>query len=102
MIGFPKHLNTKEDYLYVAAHFPKEQTVPYFQNLLDTMTDWFFVAPLAEDEVGVEDATHKVVVLVDNFTQTEQKAQFELRTNPECKLLNLGFTVEEVQGFINE
>lgn len=30
MVGFPKHLNTKEDYMYIKENFPTEQWKPYW------------------------------------------------------------------------
>ena len=41
MVGFPTALNTKADYEYVRANFPAEQWQPVYQDLLDTMYDWF-------------------------------------------------------------
>ena len=42
MKGYPQHLNTKADYMYVRANFPREQWLPDFQALLDSTHDWFF------------------------------------------------------------
>ena len=42
MNGYPSHLNTREDYDYVVANFPKELYVQDFQNLLDARYDFKF------------------------------------------------------------
>jgi hypothetical protein len=76
MVGFPSHLNTKEDYEYIRAHFDKAAWGPCFQRLLDTTKDWFFVSDLAD------------------------RAQYELRTNPTCELIRLGYTEDEVKAIL--
>ena len=43
MKGIPKHLNTKFDYEYIRKNFPKEQYIPFFEDLLKSRTAWFFV-----------------------------------------------------------
>ena len=43
MQGFPKTLNTREDYEYVRLNFAKELWAPEFQALLDSNYGWFFV-----------------------------------------------------------
>ena len=62
MKGFPKILNSKEDYLYVREHFPRDEWQPHFQNLLDTMRDWFYERNLGGGEEGVANDKHKVLV----------------------------------------
>lgn len=103
MKGFPKYLNTKEDYLYVLANYPKEQVKPLFQNLLDTMEDWFSERVLKEnEEVNIDKSTQKIVETQDNMTGETVRTLFTLKVNPMCRLLSLGFTKEEVEGIINE
>ena len=51
MVGYPNFLNTKEDYIYVHDNFQKEQWLPDFQALLDTMKDWLFDHVVADGEM---------------------------------------------------
>lgn len=103
MKGLPKFLNTKEDYLYVRDNFPKEQYAPFFYALLDTRMDWFFVGILQKEEDGIEDATHRIEkVNQAGELNLDTLYQYELKENPNCKLLQLGFTVKEVEDILNE
>ena len=108
MKGYPQHLNTKADYMYVRANFPREQWLPDFQALLDSTHDWFFEKHLDTKEDGLEDSTHKVVenkfVELDKESKPIEKvtySQYELKENPQCKLNLIGFTVDEVLEIIN-
>lgn len=100
MKGFPKHLNTKEDYLYIKEHFERDLWVPEFQKLLDTTSDWFFVKNLDKAEDGIDDDTHKIVETEISSDEPSVISQYEFRENPDAKLYKLGFTVEEVQQLI--
>lgn len=97
MRGFPKTLNSKTDYIYIKENFSAEQWKPAWQALLDSRLDWFNMGEV-EQEKGITDKTHKVV---ESEPVGESGAtvfyQFELRENPTCKLLKIGFTVEEVE-----
>ena len=108
MKGYPHHLNTKADYMYVHANFPREQWLPDFQALLDSTHDWFFEKHLDAKEDGLEDSTHKVVENKSEELDKEGKpiekvtySQYELKENPLCKLNLIGFTVDEVLEIIN-
>lgn len=102
MKGFPKHLNSKKDYLYIRAHFDRELWLPEYQKLLDSRFDWFFVEDLESKEQGIEDDTHKIVETTDTETQTTKYAQYEYRENPTAKIFRIGFTVAEVEELMNE
>lgn len=96
MRGFPKTLSSKEDYLYIKSNFP-DQWKEHWQALLDTRFGWYPVKEVASIDAGVNDDTHKVVE-IDNLNGGEKTfMQYELKQNPQCKLLRLGFTVKEVQ-----
>ena len=41
MVGYPKYLNTKDDYEFVRKNFPKDMWQSAFESLLDTRRDWF-------------------------------------------------------------
>ena len=101
MRDFPKHLNTKEDYLYVLNHFPKEKVLPLFQNLLDTRKDWFFVREVKQQEnIAADTPTLKTIATENTETKEVTYAVYELQDNPHCKLYCLGFTVAEVEDII--
>lgn len=96
MRDYPKHLNTKADYLYVMENFPKEKWEADFKNLLVGLKDWFNLGKIEDDSDGITDATHKVEV----DEQTGDKYQFELKDNPNCLLNRIGFTESEVKGYL--
>lgn len=101
MIGFPKWFNTKQDYLYVKEHFPREQWLPHFQALLDTRMAWLNVGKLESPEQGITDETHKVVKVGGEDGMPVEYYQYEYKEDPNCRLLRLGFTVEEVEQIIS-
>ena len=101
MKGFPKTLNTKEDYEYVKGNFPAKQWVPEYQKLLDSMKDWVPTGKLESADSGISDNTHKVTEEAGNESGGEKAyIQWELQEIPTCKLNRLGFTKEEVQAAI--
>ncbi len=95
MKGFPKILNTREDYEYVRATFPAEDWKPHYQALLDTMCDYFFVKTLGDDEEAPESDGYKVEESEQDGITT--RSLYQLQENPSCKLLRLGFTKAEVE-----
>ena len=117
MKGYPKHLNSKADYYFVKDNFPREMWLKDWQKLIDTKKAWFM-----GDEVdagkGIEDDTHRVIAmtdskatqeLIDSAKTDEEKAkiepvvkyyQQELKVNPMCDMLTLGFTEDEVKTAI--
>lgn len=94
MVGYPKHLNTKEDYEFVRKNFPKEKWASAFQSLLDTCFEWFNAGEIASD--GVTDDTHKVVT----DEQTGVKYQYVYKENPNCRMKQLGYTEDEIKSII--
>lgn len=94
MEGYPKHLNSKEDYEYARKNFPKEKWEKSFQSLLDTRFDWFNVGEAVGD--GVTDATHKVL----DDEETGRKYQYVFKENPECMMNKIGYTEEEVKDIL--
>ena len=99
MRGFPKFLNSKEDYLYVKASFPDSMWKPEFQKLLDTTHDWFFDHYISDGETIVESENLKVIEPQETDTD-QRKAVYVYRINPNCKLLRLGFTIEECENYL--
>jgi hypothetical protein len=100
MVGFPKHLNSKDDYLYVKDNFPAEQWKPAFQELLNDRLQWFNTGTIATGQIGVTDSTHKIVTVEAMGDMPAANYQYELKEDPNCDLLRLGFTVAEVQAIL--
>ena len=97
MLGFPKHLNSKADYLFIKNTFPREKWETTFKASLDERLQWFNVGKITD--TGLTDSTHKVIT--NDMNGETVKYQYELREDQNCSLYRLGFTVEEVEGIIN-
>lgn len=93
MRGFPKHLNTKQDYLNCLTEFPQE-TKAELQRLLDNRFAWVDTVVLDDEEAGITDSTHQVVDTDNN------RVQRELVEDSHCELFRLGFTVAEIQELL--
>lgn len=101
MKGIPKHLNTKFDYEYIRKNFPKEEYIPFFQQLLETEKAWFFTKELQDGEIGLSDDTHKIEIqLAMGENEKNKRYQYELKDNPHSLLKAIGYTKEEVQEII--
>lgn len=97
---FPPHLNTRADYEYIRKHFPKEQWQPCWQALLDGKDAWFPVKILAKTDAGIDSATKKVIEQ-EGADGVLERVQLELKTDPQNKLLQLGFSAAEVEAALN-
>lgn len=93
MVGYPKSLKTKEDYEYVRNNFPKEMWKKDFQALLDSSYDWFFVEKLLKIEEIVLAKNQRI----EYDEERDERYLYEYRFNPDCKLMQLGYMVQEVQ-----
>lgn len=89
MKGLNSKLTSKEDYLWAKNNLPEEQWKPLFQNLLDTIYDWFMIK---EEEYKEDDKNYKKVEGRDGNIYYYQKQK-----NPNAKIFRLGFTEKEVQ-----
>lgn len=89
MRGLPKFFNTKQDYLNCLSEFATE-TKAELQKLLDYRFSWFDVAILEDPATGIEDDTHRVI----------ENMQQEYREDPNARIFQLGFTVEEVEELL--
>ncbi|WP_175869620.1 hypothetical protein [Bartonella gabonensis] len=106
MIEYPEHLNSKEDYLNMLS-FDKAETVRRLEMLLSTRFYWVFIKELSEGEEGVEDDTHKVVLITEMPSDLKgdfvvKRCQYELQESEYAPLFQLGFSVEEVEQLIKE
>lgn len=102
MIGLPKHLNSKVDYLYVKDNFPRKEWAEKFQNLLDERMQWFNIGKLDKKEDGITDDTHKIIENQEQGEQLAEYYQYELKEDQNCQLYKLGFTVKEVESILNQ
>lgn len=106
MFSYPEHLNTKQDYLNM-LEFDREETVKRLEQLLSTRFYLFFVKELSEGEEGVEDDTHKVILITEMPSDLKgdfvvKRCQYELQESENTPLFHLGFSVEEVEQLIKE
>jgi len=100
-VGYPKHLNTKEDYLFVMANFPRGRWEKDFQLLLQDAVTWLNTGQLENAELGVTDGKRMVVSTGgEDGMGKEQHYQYEYKDDPNCKLVKLGFTKAEVEKFL--
>jgi hypothetical protein len=104
MRGFPKHCATKADYDNIQAMFPDDpRTEAAFKGLLDTQYYWEQTAHKIDTEKEAE-----LSALVDPIASLEirevstdkpevtEKYLFERYEDPNCKLVALGFKIEDV------
>lgn len=91
MRGFPKFLNTKQDYLNCLPDW-KEPTQEELKKLLKNRFSWFDTAVLDDVSEGLNNETHRVV---GNMQQ-------ELKEDPNARIFQLGFTVAEVEELLND
>ena len=98
MVGYPKFLNTKEDYEFVRANFPKEEWESDFKALLNERYEWFNLGEIEGE--GVTDDTHKVVE-DKRDDETVVRYQYEYKENENARIYRLGYTVEEVENILN-
>lgn len=101
MIGVPKHLNTKEDVLYVytlalQGQLPKDEVKRKIENLLSDEKIWVYKAEVESDYTPSE--TEKV--MLQQETDGEKHICFELQDNPNARFLQMGFTKEEILNLI--
>jgi len=93
MIGNARYLNSKFDYEYVRDN--QDNWREYYQTLYDSRLIWDNVELVGE---GIIDNTHRLIQSQDMETQEPITIQQEFKLDEHCKLLRLGFTVEEVEA----
>ena len=104
MKGFPKKLNSKEDYENIVEDFGYcEEVKGAYQALLDTNKHYVFDKELAsEDERTGPAPDYKVMEEVNEEEGTTRIVQYKLVDNPDSKLKELGLTETEVQEVIDK
>lgn len=105
MKGYPRHLNSKQDYLNM-LEIDKEETIRRLKGLLEERFIWFVGHKLAAGETGIEDDTHKVISTNEErehregIELVEVHYQCTLEENKHATLFRLGFTVAEIEKLI--
>jgi hypothetical protein len=102
--SFPKHLNTKQDYLnceqlVAEGKLPKEKLIEAYEALKNIQQHYVYDKKLATEPTKV-DADKKVMPVYDEKQEIEEYTQFKLVDNPDSKLIHLGFKVEDVDSKI--
>ena len=95
MRGFPKHFNTPADIDNCMQLFPKE-TATAMQSLMDGRYTWEQKKKLADKDVAIEDADHKVVTIQSG--SVEERWQYERSEDPRARFFALDLKVEDVQA----
>ena len=102
MRGFPKVLNSRQDYENIVSDFGYTEKVKRaYQGLLNTAEKYEFDKELAaeSDRTGPEP---EYKVMTQEEEGTEKIVQFKLVDNPNGKIFRLGFTVDEVREVIDQ
>jgi hypothetical protein len=73
-----------------------ENAKAYLSHLINEVQEW---VPFQIDDEYVTDENHKT--LTEKHGDTESITQFKLITNPNAKLFQLGFTIDEAQTIID-
>ena len=100
MQGYPKHLNSKQDYYYVSENFPRAQWENDWKALLEDQKVWINIGTIKMGEDGVVDDTHKVFVQKET-DGTETSYQYALVDNEYSLLNRLGITEDEINAVLN-
>ena len=95
MKGFPKKLNSKEDYYYIKEYFEESQWRPKWEALLSSRQNWYASKTLKEGAKGRTDSSHYVETY-KNDDDTETTVQYELKDDMASDFFRFHFTEEEV------
>lgn len=95
---YPRILATKSDYEFVRQNFPKDLWEKDFNNLLETQYNWFFTKVLEDNEEIEQNFVQKIVT----DPQTGVRSLYIWKQDPNCKLLQLGYTEQEVINILSE
>ena len=94
MVGIPKTLNSKYDYLYIKA---------VWKNMWEQRKHWMPAGILANKEDGIEDETHRIVEMNQSDFNGEEQIetttwqQEEYIDDPMSDFFLYGFTEQEVK-----
>ena len=102
MRGAAKHFNTAID-VENSLKVDKEGTKKVLRSLLEGRFIWTDTGALPEDEEGVTDETHKVVLMGEGESGENQETrlhQFELQEDPNAWMFQIGLTVEKINRYL--
>lgn len=107
MRGFPKHLNTREDYDLVhaavlAGELPADKLLAAYDALLNTRQHYVFDRTLAADEPADGNKPGYRVMAEGPENGTTQRTQYKLVDNPDARLYQLGFAVADIEALEEE
>jgi len=103
MKGFPKKLNSREDYENIVDDFGYcKEVKEAYQALLDSNKHYVFDKELASEDERTGPAPDYKVMKEQQPDETERIVQYKLVDNPDSKLKELGFTENEVQEVIDQ
>lgn len=88
-------LRTRQDVMNSMKTDP-EKTRQFLRTLLLGRTTWVRTGSIPPGQVGVADATHKIVCEGWNCF-----AQYVRKEDPNCRMFRLGFSTEEVEELIH-
>ena len=102
MRGFPKVLNSRQDYENIISDFGYTAKVKRaYQGLLNTAKKYEFDKELAaESDRTSPEPEYKVMTQEED--EEEKIVQYKLVNNPDGKIFKLGFTIDEVQEVIDQ
>ena len=102
MRGAAKHFNTAID-VENSLKVDKEGTKKVLRALLEGRFIWTDTGPLEEDEEGVTDETHKIVLVGEEEggeNREPRPHQFELQEDPNAWMFKIGLTVEKINAYL--
>lgn len=99
MRGVSKWFNTEQDIIN-CMEVDAEATKAKLRELLEGRFAWFPSKKLAKDAPGIEDETHKVVVMQAKEGGKEERWQYELREDQNAWLFRIGLTVEKINSYL--
>lgn len=100
MRGFPKVLNSRQDYENIVSGFGYTEKVKRaYQGLLNTAEKYKFDKELAAESERTGPAP-EYKVMTQEEEGTEKIVQFKLVDNTDGKIFKLGFTIDEVEEVI--
>jgi hypothetical protein len=102
MRGFPKVLNSRQDYKNVVNDFGYTAKIKRaYEGLLNTAEKYKFDKELAAESDRTGPAP-EYKVMTQEEEGTETIVQYKLVDNPNGKIFKLGFTIDEVQEVVNQ
>lgn len=103
MRGVPKTFGTEQDIINSMTE-DQQATKAKLRELLAGRFAWFAVRKLEEGEVGLEDATHKIVVQHSGMGSEnegpEERWQYELQEDANAFMFKIGLTVDKINSYL--